>query len=289
MSASWETMAWWTGVPSVRTTVVCGDDLHHLIWEDGVLSAPDHADAEGERALAALGGEPLACITMLDAWRRYAEDPEVLLLGSRGPNDRIAATKEFPGQQRRMGMPMPGGPPVPGARMAVGMARAAWFSGTGASGGLALRPGASDAESLAELLSLGGGLDRRLQSTVAAHWRARLATAGTGYERMRTPLHAALYGRVLAALVSWLGREDLAFELTLAPEGAEPSISFGAHGQVVARLSFGWLVEVWARGLEIVWGRFCLSASTSDGRNWELYTIDPDLKRPAPIKVTLPA
>jgi hypothetical protein len=58
-------------------------------------------------------------------------------------------------------------------------------------------------------------------------------------------------------------------------------------GVVKAELPFGWLVDVWARGSATIWGRFCLSAATEDGRTWTLKTVAPDLGRPRRITIRL--
>ncbi len=144
------------------------------------------------------------------------------------------------------------------------------------------------AQQLGRLLSLGGGLGRRLDATVAAHWRERLLTPDAETDRLSARLHAALFGRVLATLGGWLGQGDVALSLQLVPEGAASSLRRDADGGVAARLPFGWLVEVWARGIDVVWGRFCLAATSADGRTWELVTAGPDLDEPTTLIVTLP-
>lgn len=57
---------------------------------------------------------------------------------------------------------------------------------------------------------------------------------------------------------------------------------------IFAELPFGWLAEVWAKGIATIWGRFCIAASTSDGQTWTLLTVGPDFGPPAPITVQLP-
>jgi hypothetical protein len=248
---------WWTGIPAAQATLTCGDARHRLVWKDGLLTTPDHADPDGERALSALGGESLACIEMLDAWRRHSEDPAVLLLSSRGPGDLIPPPQELQHLRR--------------------MVRRG-------------SPGASDPENeepLARLLSLGGGLSRRLDATVAAHWRDRLHEPDAEADRLQTQLHAALYGRVLATLGGWLGQREPPLTLELVPETTSPVLQRDADGgDITAALPFSWLVDVWARGLDVVWGRFCLSAATANGREWELLTVGPDLDTPTVLKIT---
>jgi len=64
----------------------------------------------------------------------------------------------------------------------------------------------------------------------------------------------------------------------------------GEDGYVSIELPFGWLVDVWAQGLAIIWGRFCLAAhSADDQRTWRLTTIGPDLARPSVVTLQLGA
>jgi len=247
---------WWTGIPVAQATVTCGGATHRLVWKDGILTVPNHADPDGERALTALGGEPLACIEMLDAWRRHSADPGVLLLSSRGPSDLIQAPDE---DHRRL--------------MRHRSPRAPDSDHDGE-------------EQLARLLALGGGLSRRLDATVAAHWRDRVLSPDAETHRLRAQLHAALYGRVLATLGGWFGQRETQLTLELASETTSPAIQWTSDGAITAVLPFGWLVNVWARGLDLVWGRFCLSATTVDGHEWELLTVGPDLGTPTQLKIT---
>ena len=83
--------------------------------------------------------------------------------------------------------------------------------------------------------------------------------------------------------------EFLELDFEPLPEDERPALSADPTGRLRARLPFGWMVDVWGRGLETIWGRFCLSAATSDGVHWELLTVGPDLADPAVIRVELPA
>jgi hypothetical protein len=242
---------WWTGIPAAQATLTCGDATHRLIWNNGILTAPDHADPDGERALIALGGEPLACIEMLDAWQRHSHDPAILLLSSRGSADLIPVPEDD--RLRRMSSSDDDGEPQ-----------------------------------LARLLALGGGLSRRLDATVAAHWRDRLLSPDTEADRLRAQLDAALYGRVLATLGGWLGQREPRLTLEVAPETTSPALHRNGNcgGDITAVLPFSWLVDVWSRGLDVVWGRFCLSAATANGREWELLTVGPDLDTPTVLTVS---
>ena len=166
------------------------------------------------------------------------------------------------------------------------VARRSVAQSIGATGGGGIGGGDDEAERLATLLSLGGGVSRRLLATVAAHWQARFAAAPDA-ELQRCPpqLEAALYGRVLASLVAWLGQRAVGLDLELIPAGELPSLRTAAGGELRARLPFGWLVDVWGRELEVFWGRFCLTATTVDGHDWELRASAPELGEPAVIRV----
>ena len=70
-------------------------------------------------------------------------------------------------------------------------------------------------------------------------------------------------------------------------ESDQPRLT-SEDGVVRAELPFGWLVDVWAKDLATIWGRFCLAAATSDGRTWRLTTVGPDLGPPSLITLQLP-
>jgi hypothetical protein len=59
--------AWWLGQADAEAGVECGGAMHRLRRHAGELQAPDHDDIEGERALAALGGEGCRCVEIVDA------------------------------------------------------------------------------------------------------------------------------------------------------------------------------------------------------------------------------
>ncbi|HTT52696.1 MAG TPA: hypothetical protein VMH35_14960 [Streptosporangiaceae bacterium] len=147
-------------------------------------------------------------------------------------------------------------------------------------------------DELTGLISLGGLLPDRLAATVIASWAERLrgpAGARTGAVIAARPaLHAALSGRVTAALRAWAGRPNLRVTLTMIPEGQPPQLTGDADG-MVAELPFGWLADVWIRGLSTCWGRFCLAAAPSPGGDgWVLSTVGPDLGQPGPITIGRP-
>jgi hypothetical protein len=293
---------WWSGLPPAQSILPCGEHHHRLRWEAGALHALDHDDPEGERALAALGGERHPCLDVLDAWSRHADDPRVLVLASRGPADPLAAEAGWVAQlgtsQAAGARVIPSLPRtstrallrMPARRRAITAARAragvtSVAAGAPPAGQLSLRTRAES--ELVALLGLGGGLQDRLAATVAAAWAGRLQRGDPASAGTRATLHASMHGRLAAAVRVWLGRNDLEFELELIEAPRPPTLT-GRHGAVQAELPFGWLAEVWSRGLSTVWGRFCLAAATEDGITWTLTTVGPDLGPPAPIRIELP-
>ena len=154
---------WWVGLGVAETVVECGGVSHRLVWEDGILHATAHKDAEGERTLAALGGTRCECVDLLDAWARRRTDVDALVFASRGPGDHFALEDET---QRAFAGHLP---PEPH-------------------------------DELLSLLRLGGGLSERLIATVAAEWARRIEQPGGDYDWARARLRAGLYGRLRPAL-----------------------------------------------------------------------------------------
>jgi hypothetical protein len=147
-------------------------------------------------------------------------------------------------------------------------------------------------DTLATLLSLGGPMQARLTATVAAGWRERLRDGAApadaaAAQAARPALHAALYGRVVATLRGWTGQPDLKVTLTMIPEAAPPALAGDGDG-VAAELPFGWISDVWARGLATCWDRFCLAAGPA-GAGWEVSAVGPGLGAPEPIMLSGPA
>ncbi len=290
---------WWVGIAPAQATVACGVEQHRLRWEGGTLYALDHADPEGERTLAALGGEPCACVELLDAWDRHRDDPRVLVLASRGPVDRLAPQGEEQGPYGSAGARVLGRRSSNVARFSSSGAgfvgRTAVLGVRSARGRALAGPHAGrtkqerTAEELTALLGLGGGLSERLQAGVAATWRQRIASRERGVARVRPQLHAALYGRVLATVGAWLGGSGQRVRLTMIGERGRPRIT-EEDGAVAAELPFGWLADVWCRDLALVGGRLCVAAATEDGgRTWSLTTVAPDLGRPVVVTLALPS
>jgi hypothetical protein len=227
---------WWASIPPAEVTVPCGGDTHTVRWEAGELIAVDHSDSEGDVTLA---GESVPCLELLRTWSRRADDPHVLTLASRGPTDPLNMD-------------------IDGLRFDHGA------------------PRRQTEEQTLRLLAAGGRLPDRLQATTAAIWTRRLRTGHAQLETARPQLEAALYGKVLRTLRSWLGEPQLTVELTMIGPEEQRRIVHTADGVEVS-LPFSWLSDVWMRGLAVTFGRLCIGADTADGFSWTLDTLGPDL------------
>jgi hypothetical protein len=82
---------WSLPMPAAEVEVECQGSAHVLRWEEGHLVATGHEDPEGERLLAALGGEVAGCLQVVAAWQAHAGDARVLALGPVSAHDVIAA------------------------------------------------------------------------------------------------------------------------------------------------------------------------------------------------------
>jgi hypothetical protein len=278
---------WWAGLPAAEARLDCGGRVHRLRWAAGQLTTPDHTgDLEGEQILSALGGQGFPCLDVLESWARHAADPRVLTLASRGPADPLITRPRPPsgwsGPTARRGRP---GPPRGRARSFAMLSHG--------------RPDDPD-DDLIRLIGLGSLLPDRLAATVIATWAERLRAGADSVDAVRTDelaaarpaLHAALYGRAVTALRSWTGQRDLAVALTMIPEDQPPRLARdgdgdGDGGGIAAELPFGWLADVWARGLTTCWGRFCLAAAPS-GDNWVLSTVGLELDSPRLVTLGSP-
>jgi hypothetical protein len=277
------TPAWWVGVPPAELPVDCGGQTHHLHWSDGALDAVDHTDASGERTLAALGGQSHRCIEIVDAWARHADDLDVLLLGSRGPNDPLPTNGND--TTRRRGR-MSFASSTAGARVRRSQSAVVSRAMTGSASGRGVasysRSGAGpvaaptdSGEEVAMLLTLGAGFPHRLVATVTASWAQRLERGDDRVRVAMAALQAAFYGRALAAARAWLGDADLDLDAVMCPPEAEPA-AVRELGRARLSLPFSWLTDVWARGFTTVAGRFCLAAAVDGPGRWRLSTIAPD-------------
>jgi hypothetical protein len=238
---------WWTGLSPAQVAVTCGGHAHTLRWQAGTLTAADHGNPDDEATLAALAGESFPCLDLLRAWARRRNDPRVLTLASRGPTDTLNINVDHPGHQ-------------------FGPSR---------------RP---TEDELLRLLALGGGLPDRLQANAAATWARRLSTGHARLDATRPQLHAALYGRVLTTLRTWLGEPNLTIELSMPAADGERRL-IRSNDAIIVSLPFAWLSEVWIRGLAVTFGRLCIAAETTDGHSWTLHTQGPDFSELTQIEI----
>jgi len=142
-------------------------------------------------------------------------------------------------------------------------------------------------EDLGAVLGLPGGLADRLVAAVLATWTRRLVQYDDACDAARPQLHAALHGRTVVAVRTWLGRPDLAVDVHMTAPHAAPALTTVDADHVRAELPFAWLSTVWARGLTTLMGRFCLDAATRDGRDWTLLTVDPAFASVSRIRLQL--
>jgi hypothetical protein len=269
----------------VEAGIECSGETHRLRWEAGELTALDHRDVEGERALAALGGTRCACVDALDGWARHADDLRVLILARRGPGDEIPS----PG-------PMGPRPPRGTIRSTVTSVhgvgsrplQGGWF---GYAPMTAMASAYSDGESdaLVDLLGIDGRLSQRLAATVAATWAQRLAAGDPRVEslRVRPALAAAVYGRATVTLRRWLAEPgvELAVDMLDAPQDP-PTIGRTREGVHLA-VPFDWIVDVWGRGLDVILDRLVLSVLDEAPDRLTLLTIGRSLADPRPLTLTL--
>ena len=131
---------------------------------------------------------------------------------------------------------------------------------------------------LLTLLALGGGIPERLQATVAAVWERRLRSGHRALDQTRPRLQAALYGRVLSAVRTWLDSPRLEIELDMVDRAAPRALRRCDDAETIAvTLPFAWLTEVWAPDLALVLGRFCTAARAGADGGWTLQTLAADL------------
>ena len=270
---------WWTGIAPGQAIVECGGEQHRLRWDAGSLAALDHDDAEGERALAALGGQRCTCVDLLDAWGHHADDLRVLVLGRRSAIDELVEQVDPMRGNQGGWYAAPRRAPRSIARGSITVTGHVMLAGPGSgpfasAGRVSAQQRAED--ELTALMGLGGALPDRLAATVAATWRERLEQKDRSVTRQRRVLQSALYGRVLGAMRAWLGPAGMpSVALTMISERRRPSMTM-ADGVVEAGLPFGWLVDVWARDLTTVAGRFTLSVMQAEAESWTLSTVASD-------------
>lgn len=261
---------WWVAHPPTQVSVECSGARHRVRWHAGRLDALDHEDPDGERTLAALGGHSCACIDLVDAWSRHADDLRVLTLASRWPGDVLTATQrvvQYVARQARQGWtpttPGPGGPPGRAAYASTltwsprrpmnrpGGGAAPW---PGAPGG---SPVASD-DGLAVLLAAGTTIWDRLAATVVAEWAARTIAGDERCGPAGPALAASLSGRAVPVVRRWLGDPQAQVDVEMVGPG-ELAELVREDERVAVRLPFRWLRDLWLPGTTELLGRLCLS------------------------------
>lgn len=268
---------WWWGLGPASVELDCTGEPHVVRWVEGRLEAQEHADAEGERALAALAGERPACLELLELWARHEEDPRVLVVASRGASDPLLVAAAGGRGQRPGYAPMRSRGGGPGFAPRASMA----YSSNATVHRMVMRrgqPGPLDEESdpLQVLAELAGPLFTRLAGTVAATWAARIEDGDERVAFHRAALDAAVYGRALLALRDWVG--DSALEPNFAMIGPDDPPALAVEdGRITLALPFSWTPYVWARGLAVVLGRFAVAASTGTQGQVVLETVEADL------------
>lgn len=286
---------WWAGITSSAMALDCGGLIHRLEWAEGQLSAPDHAQADRERALVALGGDRVACLDLLDAWNAHTDDLDLLVLASRGPSDRLRELE--PGEDlrysgsyaRRSGFSAVsraarfrppgrrGGGRSPGPGWTMYMPANSGIEAHNDSGGV----------SIARLACLGDGLTDRLVATVIATWSERIRDGDDGVVAARPRMQAALYGRVLAT-IRGLRPQLEPLDLVMVEPQAPRSITV-QDTRIRCELPFGWLSEVWAKGMASVLGHLCLNVGTADADRWQLLVAGSDLRGTRTMTIDLSA
>jgi hypothetical protein len=281
---------WWALLPPAQTSVSCGEHTHQLRWGEGTLTALDHPDAEGERVLAALGGERTECTELTESWGAFSDDLEVLAVGPRSAADKLTLDPDEIAQLRGGGMWRPQargvggvfaqlrpGAPLPGLLRAQLLrrrtARASMLS-YGARSSHVIRATPSrrpsqaerDADRRAGLLSalaLGSEFQFRLSATVAAAWADGGSRASDAAAR-RPALVAALTGRLAPAVQAWLGTDpDLVDAVPHeGPGWGRLEVSgTGGEQRLSAALPVGWLASVWAAGLAVIAGHLVVAVT----------------------------
>jgi hypothetical protein len=278
------TQPWWAAFGPTEALLSCGDAEHRLRWADGSLHALDHADAEGELVLAALGGDTSPCLDLAGAWGRHSDDLTVLVVGPRSSADavtipaavldEIKALGDAAGQvyhglgwtsasysARRATAPLPrrSGRPVPPVLVRRAAMRRARMLG-GADGGDQAR------FELIRLLALGLPFQFRLSAAVAHAWSAGGEHASQA-QRARPALTAAMAGRLAPTAADWLGIDPDDVDATIhdgAGWGEITRVTTAGSGRLLASLPVAWLSTVWAPGFAVVGSHLVVAVLRAD-------------------------
>ena len=290
------TKPWWKNHPPAEMIVDCSGQQHRVRWQDGALLLLDHDDPDGERTLAALGADPCECVEILGSWERHRDDLRLLVLASRGVGDPFIHIDEMDLRRLRAGPAIfAGGSPrnrlrrVGSSQRVVTSTSGGWVSHAPLArfrAGPVPTPLGVDQGELLTLLRLGGGLSDRLVATVLAIWTDRIAAEDDQVGTERAALTAALFGRLTTALRSWLNEPDLAITLDMIDSRGSPELIRGPEG-IHAELPFSWLLDVWARGVSVVLGRFATKLLDSTDERQRVLTVSPDLGDVRPVTISI--
>jgi hypothetical protein len=283
-----------TTFDAATATIDCSEQTHTIRWEAGELIAIDHGEAEGELALAALGGTNVACLDVLTSWRRHRHDHRLLSALTRGPGDVIPPDDDQrnPGGRaiytlRRMRMGR-GAPAVRSRARMMGGGRsgqATFYAVGGARAGaaplgMASPPSAdppSDDEQIETLARLGGTMPWRLAATVTAALLEPATSADTPSSSPTPALTASLFGRARTTLSTWYGDPSLHIDLEVIQPAETPHLeAHPTHGIRVA-LPLSWVADVWGRGLAVLAERFTLAVLETGPDRFVVDTIGHDL------------
>jgi hypothetical protein len=284
-----------TSFEAATSRIDCGEQTHTIRWEAGELIAVDHGEAEGELALAALGGTSVACLNVLTSWRRHRHDPRLLSALTRGPGDVVPTNdgQRNPARPpmamlRRMQMgrgaqAMRSRARMMGARsgqatlFAVGGARAG-----GAPLGMSFAPvpdgPPSDDEQIETLARLGGTMPWRLAATVTAAL-LEPSTSADNPSSLPTPaLNASLFGRARSTLSTWYGDPGLHIDLEVIEPLETPYLEADPEQGIRVALPLSWVAHVWGRGLAVFGERFTLAVVETGPDRVVVDTIGHDLQ-----------
>jgi hypothetical protein len=285
---------WWALLPPAQASVSCGEHTHRLRWSEGALIALDHPDAEGERVLAALGGDRSECLDLVEFWGALGDDLEVLAVGPRSAADKLTLDPAEIAEPQGGWMWSPPGRGSalsyarlrPGGRL-PGLLRArlmphratprvsAFFSGSQIAGSPSARmmrgphpPGKPERDAdrwagLLSVLALGAEFQFRLSATTAAAWADGGSRAGDAAAR-RPALVAALAGRLAPAAQTWLGTDPGLVDVVPHEGPGWGRLDLrgtGSERALSATLPVGWLASVWAAGLAVTDGHLVVAVT----------------------------
>jgi hypothetical protein len=279
-------------LPPATTRVDCSGERHTIRWAAGELSAPDHGDPEGERALAALGGTSCACLDILGAWARHREGLRLLTAISRGPGDLIQS-EGFgapPGLRRAKKSGRAVGRPGVATATRSGWVASAPLSGLSPAGARGQFAGTPDSpeEEIALLAGLGRDVTVRMVATITETLLQQPSTGALYGPAVRPALEASLFGRASDALRMWLGAPDVEVELEVTDQPDDWTLTGDVDSSLRLLLPLEWVTEVWGRDLSVVAGRFSLGVVESSGSRITLSTVASDLGPPKLLTIGTP-